>query len=610
MHASAGGAQAPVAPNEPQPEGLAPPMGLMPVPVEADVDHGLSVYPTAEQYSRWGLSARGARHVHKLFGAPEDTTTAAICHMFIKTRTTPTGWEHHASPLVEAGRQRYKHEYVDAVTGQAQSAAPPETCSLCELLAAEPETTGLAARPTAFLSHAWKFSFSQLVEALEAFQAAQPEGEPEIFFWIDVCSIDQHNVGGWPQIWWSTTFKEVIKQIGHTVMMLSPWQNPHTLTRAWCLWELYCTVETGSEFSVCLGMAEQATFEAVLFGSESGWRNIFEAFSGIDVSKAQAGSPADLAMIIGAASNVEGGLRGLNNTAIKQMRQWFLGELRRLAWSRVESGSVAGGGQAASAVLCATTALCELIDDHGRTTGVLDEADELIELAAAGFRATDDAFGVDAANCNIADVLCARGKHATAWPIFEASVAFWTRHRGSTHEKTLHVRQRLGTCMTAAGDNHGAMVELQAAAQGLGKKLGPGHEWTLRACEGLATVHYNMGDNAAAVVASRLVVAGMLEARGERNVDTLRAQMLLAECLLTEGWVEEAVELLEFAASEFAAQLGVTSFWAFHAQEQLEMAREWMEQSNESEDEQSESESEQEPEQVQEQEPEPEPETE
>ena len=95
-----------------------------------------------------------------------------------------------------------------------------------------------------------------------------------------------------------------------------------------------------------------------------------------------------------------------------------------------------------------------------------------------------------------------------------------------------------------------------------------------------------------------------------------------AECLLTEGWVEEAVELLEFAASGLAAQFGVDSYWAAHAQEQLEMAREWIEQSNESElqnsipsrtiesEVESESESEQEPEQVQEPEPEPEPETE
>ena len=159
----------------------------------------MSSYPTAEEYCRWGLSAKGVRHAYTLFGAPESTTTAAVCHTLIKTRTTPSGWEHRAAPSNEGGRQRYVHEYVNVATSQVQKTAPPKTCSLCELLlATKPETAGLTGRPTAFFSHAWKYSFRQLVEAMESFQAARPEGEPEIFFWIDVCSIDQHTVGGWP----------------------------------------------------------------------------------------------------------------------------------------------------------------------------------------------------------------------------------------------------------------------------------------------------------------------------------------------------------------------------------------------------------------------------
>ena len=76
------------------------------------------------------------------------------------------------------------HEYVETSTGQAQSSAPPETCSLCELFAADLATAGLTGKPTAFFSHAWKFSFSKLVATMEAFQAAQPEDEPEVISWI------------------------------------------------------------------------------------------------------------------------------------------------------------------------------------------------------------------------------------------------------------------------------------------------------------------------------------------------------------------------------------------------------------------------------------------
>jgi hypothetical protein len=113
--------------------------------------------PTAEEYTRWGLSARGARHVHTLFGAAlEGLSTATVCHTCIKTLTTPGGWEHRATPSNEGGRQRYTHEYVNVGARRTQNAVPPGTRSLCELLAAEPATAGLTGRPTAFLSHAWK----------------------------------------------------------------------------------------------------------------------------------------------------------------------------------------------------------------------------------------------------------------------------------------------------------------------------------------------------------------------------------------------------------------------------------------------------------------------
>ena len=87
---------------------------------DSELEHNVTpLAPTAAEYCRWGLSARAARHIHTLFEAPEDMTTAAVCHTLIKARTTPLGWEHRASP---SGR-RYVHEYVDVATGRAQSAA-------------------------------------------------------------------------------------------------------------------------------------------------------------------------------------------------------------------------------------------------------------------------------------------------------------------------------------------------------------------------------------------------------------------------------------------------------------------------------------------------------
>ena len=47
----------------------------------------------------------------------------------------------------------------------------------------------------------------------------------------------------------------IVKAIGHTVMLLDPWDDPWTLKRIWCLWEVLQTDE-----AVRLARAELRTY--------------------------------------------------------------------------------------------------------------------------------------------------------------------------------------------------------------------------------------------------------------------------------------------------------------------------------------------------------------
>ena len=58
-----------------------------------------------------------------------------------------------------------------------------------------------------------------------------------------------------PQEWWASTFAEAIALIGHTVMLLSPWDAPFALTRVWCLFEIWATASTGTPLRVLLPSA-------------------------------------------------------------------------------------------------------------------------------------------------------------------------------------------------------------------------------------------------------------------------------------------------------------------------------------------------------------------
>eukprot|EP01046_Picozoa_sp_COSAG06_P004399 COSAG06_NODE_183_length_20826_cov_4.724753_3_plen_281_part_00 len=224
-----------------------------------------------DEYTRDGISLAGLLWFVAQYAVDAAATTSQVCQTQIKPRTVPPGWDDEPQLITtdEHGRDVsanhwYKHSYVRCGTGERQDAPPPGTRSMCAALKTDDHTARFVGRPTHFLSHAWTYLLLSLVGALEDFVARLPEGAPEPFFWFDCFSLDQHAQSTQGSEWWRGTFLRAIGAIGHTVMALSPWDNPLPLSRAWCLWELYCTHKAGVPFSVCLGPAERRAFEAAI----------------------------------------------------------------------------------------------------------------------------------------------------------------------------------------------------------------------------------------------------------------------------------------------------------------------------------------------------------
>ena len=77
-------------------------------------------------------------------------------------------------------------------------------------------------------------------------------------------------------------------------------------------WELYCAVETGSTFAICLGATQQEAFEKALLRDHS---SVIKALSNIDANQAK-GSKKDTQMILGAIRGLPGGVEAVNAKAI------------------------------------------------------------------------------------------------------------------------------------------------------------------------------------------------------------------------------------------------------------------------------------------------------
>eukprot|EP01036_Dinobryon_divergens_P062025 gene62025-biopygen39394 len=70
---------------------------------------------------------------------------------------------------------------------------------------------------TAFISHAWKYLFLDVLDALQTYFLF----EPDIIIWFDVFSVNQHVEVNLDFAWWSTSFKSAIRDFGRTVMVLA-----------------------------------------------------------------------------------------------------------------------------------------------------------------------------------------------------------------------------------------------------------------------------------------------------------------------------------------------------------------------------------------------------
>ena len=140
---------------------------------------------------------------------------------------------------------------------------------------------------TVFVSHAWKYKFLHVICALEnhfKVNHSTTDKNKQLILWFDLFTNCQHGLSAPPPFeWWCDTFMKAIQDIGHTVMVMEPWNNPITVTRAWCLWEIYCTSNTKSKFEIALSSESRRSFEEMIISKPSSFD---EMIAVIDVKKA------------------------------------------------------------------------------------------------------------------------------------------------------------------------------------------------------------------------------------------------------------------------------------------------------------------------------------
>ena len=169
-----------------------------------------------------------------------------------------------------------------------------------------------------FISHAWKYKFLDVVDTLKY----HFKNKSDIIIWFDLFSNNQHAAPDLDFNWWSTTFKSAIERFNHTVLVLSPWKDPVPLTRAWCLFEIYCTAVCKCKFEVAMSPAEREDFKEAIKNDATG--SIDTMLATIDVRRSECWNPDDKIRIFDAVERTEGGVEGINSLVFERLRVWVI----------------------------------------------------------------------------------------------------------------------------------------------------------------------------------------------------------------------------------------------------------------------------------------------
>ncbi|XRB21685.1 tetratricopeptide repeat [Pseudoscourfieldia marina] len=389
---------------------------------------------------------------------------------------------------------------------------------------------------TAFVSHAWKYIFVNVVDALSRLSE-------DTFVWFDVFTVNQHASSQVPPDWWFTTFKEAVASIGHTVLILMPWDDPIPLTRAWCIWEILSTIAGLAKLEICLPAVEQEAFADFLV--EEGADKVIVKMIGMDVQHAEAWKKEDRDAILDAVKKFRGGPSEVNKLIKDEMRRWVVESAKR-ALDTLDSEE-----RATSELLMS---VARLLRDQGKYA----DAEPLHREALDGRRRELGDAHPDTLQSinNLGLLLNDQGKYADAEPLYREALDGRRRELGDAHPDTLQSINNLAGLLMQQEKYDDAEPLYREALDGRRHVLGDAHPRTLTSINNLAGLLLRQGKYDDAEPLFREALDGRRRELGDAHPRTLASINNLAALLKQQGKYDDAEPLYREALDGSRRELG------------------------------------------------------
>jgi lipopolysaccharide biosynthesis regulator YciM len=448
----------------------------------------------------------------------------------------------------------FLREFIDANGGEAafeglttsqvkRSIVVPKTqakqLSLCAQMKQEGDARIQPA--TWFVSHPWQIKFLDLVRALEAFFA---DKGGVVIIWLDLFSTSQHSTFSKPPEWWQQTFVTAIGQMGQMVMVMTPWDNPICLTRAWCLIELYACRSSGSRFGVAFPPAERARFLQEITKRP---QVFLDMLGKVNTANSECSRDSDRERIFAAVRGLGGGFSALDRGVLSTMTEWLERQLEEEV-----AGAVAAGQ--ADVECRMTNALVRVFLEKGEYDRALPLCEECLAKAKR-ILGEDHPDTLSSLN-NLADLFRSKGEYDRALPLYEECLAKRKRVLGEDHPDTLSSLNNLADLFRSKGEYDRALPLYEECLAKRKRVLGEDHPNTLRSLNNLAFLFKSKGEYDRALPLFEECLAKRKRVLGEDHPHTLISLNNLAALFYSKGEYDRALPLFEECLAKRKRVLG------------------------------------------------------
>lgn len=169
---------------------------------------------------------------------------------------------------------------------------------------------------TVYVSHAWQYSLTETLCAMLDFE----NDHPGSYYWFDLFVVNQQREASYDQEWFEGALKASIRAIKCVLLVMSPWNDPVPLTRAWCLWEIKCAIESSEvKLYVTLTAKQHEMLQQNVVNDAA---TLVKSLSNVRSEKAEA-RREDEKTAISKAIKKTIGFEKLNSIVLHRIRIWY-----------------------------------------------------------------------------------------------------------------------------------------------------------------------------------------------------------------------------------------------------------------------------------------------